>query len=62
MIIQFRKNKKPRFIAFIAKDDRWYVCGERDLVEIKDPDRTDDFQDRARADRDRDNLILKGHY
>ena len=58
MIIQFR-DKRPRFIA---KDDRWWVCGERELVEVHDPDRTDDFQDRARADREHDNLMHYGKY
>ena len=59
MIIWFRKNKKPRFIA---KDDRWWISEERELVEIKDPDRTDDFQDKAREDRDHNNLLHYGHY
>jgi len=58
MIIQFR-NRRPRFII---KDDRWWISEERELVEIKDPDRTDDFQDKARKDRDHDNLLHFGHY
>jgi len=58
MIIQFR-NRRPRFII---KDDRWWISEERDLVEIKDPDRTDDFQDKAREDRNHDNLLHYGHY
>jgi len=58
MIIQFR-NRRPRFII---KDDRWWISEERDLVEIKDPDRTDDFQDKAREDRDHNNLLHYGHY
>jgi len=57
MIIQFR-DKKPRFIP---KDDRWWV-EERDLVEIKDPDRIDDFQKRAKANREHDRLLHYGHY
>jgi len=59
MIIWFRKNKKPHFIA---KDNRWYIDGERDLVEIKDPDRIDNTQARAKADREHDNLLHYGHY
>jgi len=58
MIIQFR-NRRPRFII---KDDRWWISEERELVEIKDPDRTDDFQDKAREDRDHNNLLHYGHY
>jgi len=58
MIIQFR-NRRPRFII---KDDRWWISEERELVEIKDPDRTDDFQDKAREDRNHDNLLHYGHY
>jgi len=58
MIIQFR-NRRPRFII---KDDRWWISEERELVEIKDPDRTDDFQDKAREDRDYNNLLHYGHY
>jgi len=58
MIILFR-SQKPRFIA---KDDRWWVSGERELIEIKDPDRIDDIQDRTKADREGDNLIHYGHY
>ena len=44
------------------KDDRWWISEERELVEIKDPDRTDDFQDKAREDRDHNNLLHYGHY
>ena len=58
MIIQFR-NRRPRFII---KDDRWWISEERELVEIKDPDRTDDFQDKAREDRNHNNLLHYGHY
>ena len=58
MIIQFR-NRRPRFII---KDDRWWISEERELVEIKDPDRTDDFQDKAREEKNYNNLLHYGHY
>ena len=60
--IQFR-DKKPRFIA---KDDRWYICGERDLVEMEYEDRDRNYfsrrQEILQEERDADNLKLYGHY
>ena len=46
------RSQKPRFIA---KE-------ERELIEVHDPDRSDDFQERARADKEHDNLIHYGKH
>lgn len=59
MTILFREDQSPRFTA---KDERWWVCEDREVLEIHDPDRIDDYQDRWQRDRNRNNLILKGHY
>lgn len=41
MIIQFRKNKKPRFVI---KDERWWVDEEHELLNLDSEENIDKYQ------------------